>query len=78
MSMEKIVEASNRGTDMIQRIAAAAEEQSAASEQVSANMESIANVTRTTENSAGQIQSASQDLSKIATELKTLVDWFKT
>ena len=77
-SMEKIVEASNRGTDMIQRIAAAAEEQSAASEQVSANMESIANVTRTTENSAGQIQSASQDLSKIATELKALVDWFKT
>lgn len=76
-AMERIVDASNRGSDMIQRIAAAAEQQSAASEEVSSNMESIANVTRNTESAAGQIQSASHDLSRIATELKTLVDWFK-
>lgn len=76
-AMGQIVDASNRGTDMIQRIAAAAEEQSAASEQVSANMESIANVTRSTEAASSQIQSASHDLAQIATELKNVVSWFK-
>ncbi|NTU41854.1 MAG: methyl-accepting chemotaxis protein [Nitrospirales bacterium] len=77
-SMIRIVEASNRGTDMIQRIAAAAEEQSTATEQVSSSMESIVNVTRATESSAGQIREASQDLAKIATELKAAADWFRT
>ncbi|MBI5849259.1 MAG: methyl-accepting chemotaxis protein [Nitrospirae bacterium] len=76
-AMMKIVDASNRGTDMIQRIAAAAEQQSAASEEVSANMESIANVTRNTEAASSQIQSASHDLARIATELKGLVGWFR-
>ncbi len=77
IAMGQIVDASNRGTDMIQRIAAAAEQQSAASEEVSANMESIANVTRNTEAASSQIQSASHDLARIATELKSLVGWFR-
>ncbi|MBI5634163.1 MAG: methyl-accepting chemotaxis protein [Nitrospirae bacterium] len=77
VAMGQIVDASNRGTDMIQRIAAAAEQQSAASEEVSANMESIANVTRNTEAASSQIQSASHDLARIATELKGLVGWFR-
>lgn len=77
IAMGQIVDASNRGTDMIQRIAAAAEQQSAASEEVSSNMESIANVTRNTEAASSQIQSASHDLARIATELKSLVSWFR-
>jgi methyl-accepting chemotaxis protein len=76
-AMMRIVEASNHGTDMIQRIAAAAEQQSAATEEVSSGMESIANVTRNTEAASSQIQSAAHDLARVATELKTVMDWFR-
>jgi methyl-accepting chemotaxis protein len=76
-ALERIVSASGVSTDMIQRIAAAAEEQSAATEQVSSNMESIANVTRTTESSIEQIRVTMLDLSKLAGELNTSAAWFK-
>jgi methyl-accepting chemotaxis protein len=76
-ALERIVSASGVSTDMIQRIAAAAEEQSAATEQVSSNMEAIANVTRTTESSIDQIRVTVLDLSKLAGELNSSAAWFK-
>jgi len=76
-ALERIVTASGISTDMIQRIAAAAEEQSAATEQVSSNMDAIANVTRTTESAVDQIRSTVLDLSKMAGELNNSAAWFK-
>ncbi len=76
-ALERIVTASGVSTDMIQRIAAAAEEQSAATEQVSSNMEAIASVTRTTESSIDQIRVTVLDLSRMAGELNDSAAWFK-
>jgi methyl-accepting chemotaxis protein len=76
-ALDRIVAASAVSTDMIQRIAAAAEEQSAASEQVSSNMEAIANVTRTTEGSIEQIRVTVLDLSRMAGELNESAGWFR-
>ena len=76
-ALERIVTASGVSTDMIQRIAAAAEEQSAATEQVSSNMEAIASVTRTTESSIDQIRVTVLDLSRMAGELNNSAAWFK-
>ena len=76
-ALERIVSASGVSTDMIQRIAAAAEEQSAATEQVSSNMEAIARVTRTTESSIDQIRVTVLDLSRMAGELNSSAAWFK-
>jgi len=63
--------------DMVQRIAAATEEQSSASEEVSHNMENIAVVTRDLNNSIIEIKRAAEDLSKLATDLNSMAGWFK-
>ncbi len=76
-ALERIVNASTVSTDMIQRIAAAAEEQSAATEQVSSNMEGIANVTRANEASVDQIRVTVLDLSRMAGELDNSAAWFR-
>jgi methyl-accepting chemotaxis protein len=76
-ALERIVTASGVSTDMIQRIAAAAEEQSAATEQVSSNMEAIAGVTRTTESAIDQIRVTVLDLSRLASDLNSSASWFK-
>jgi methyl-accepting chemotaxis protein len=76
-ALERIVDASAVSTDMIQRIAAATEEQSAATEQVSSNMEGVANITRTTESSIDQIRVTMADLSRMAGELNNSAAWFK-
>ena len=76
-ALERIVNASTVSTDMIQRIAAAAEEQSAATEQVSSNMEGIASVTRANEASIDQIRVTVLDLSRMAGELNSSAAWFK-
>jgi methyl-accepting chemotaxis protein len=76
-SLDRIVASSAVSTDMIQRIATAADEQSAASEQVSSNMEAIATVTRSTESSIEQIRVTVLDLSRMAGELNESASWFK-
>lgn len=63
--------------DMVQRIAAATEEQSSASEEVSHNMENIAVITRDLNNSIVEIKRAAEDLSKLATDLNSMAGWFK-
>ena len=76
-SLNSILGYAQRVQDMIQQIASAAEQQSAASEQIARNVESIANVTR--ENSSGVEQSASaaEQLNRQAEGLKAMVSKFR-
>jgi methyl-accepting chemotaxis protein len=76
-SLNSIVTASSNATDMVQRIAAATEEQSAATEQVSQNMETISGITRQSAVSTEQIKSSAEGLAKLAVELKETASWFK-
>jgi methyl-accepting chemotaxis protein len=76
-SLDSIVTASSNATDMVQRIAAATEEQSAATEEVSQNMETIAGITRQSAASTEQIKSSAEGLAKLAVELKETASWFK-
>ena len=77
-SLNSIVAASTSATDMVQRIAAATEEQSAASEEVSQNMEHISEITKRSANSTTQITLSAEDLARLAVELKEMTSWFKT
>jgi len=76
-SLNSIVTASSNATDMVQRIAAATEEQSAATEQVSQNMETISGITRQSAASTEQIKSSAEGLAKLAVDLKETASWFK-
>jgi len=76
-AMEHVVESSDRGMDMVQRIATAAEEQSAAAEEVSAGMEKISGVTKTAESASEQIRSAAEDLARMTSELRRTAEWFR-
>jgi len=76
-SLNSIVTASSNATDMVQRIAAATEQQSAASEEVSQNMETIAGITRQSATSTEQIKSSAEGLAKLAVDLKETAAWFK-
>ena len=77
VSIDGIVSYVEQVADMVQRIAAATEEQSSASEEVSHNMENIAAVTRQLGNSIGEIKRTSEELSRFANELNTMAGWFK-
>jgi methyl-accepting chemotaxis protein len=63
--------------DMVQRIAAATEQQSAASEEVSQNMEHIADITKRSSASTEQIKGSSAELAKLASGLQEMTAWFK-
>jgi len=76
-SLNAIVAASTNATDMVQRIAAATEEQSAASEEVSQNMEHISEITTRSAGSTTQVMQSAEDLAKLAMELKEMTSWFK-
>jgi methyl-accepting chemotaxis protein len=76
-SLNAIVTASTNATDMVQRIAAATEEQSAASEEVSQNMEHISDITKRSASATTQITQSAEDLAKLAVELKEMTSWFK-
>ncbi|NTW58627.1 MAG: HAMP domain-containing protein [Nitrospirae bacterium] len=76
-SLNSIVIASSSATDMVQRIAAATEEQSAASEQVSQNMEHISDITKRSVAATTQITQSAEGLAQLAAELKETASWFK-
>jgi len=76
-SLDEIVKASKQSLDLVQLIAAATEQQSTATEEVSATMEHIANVSRTSETSLAQINVSTTDLAKLALELNELLSWFR-
>jgi len=77
-SLDKIVHASETCLGMVHSIAAATEEQSSAIEEVSTTMENVANVFGSSSESVTQINTSTNDLARIAGELRGLVSWFKT
>lgn len=76
-SLGSIVDASSLAMDMVQRIAAATEEQSAASEQVTQSMENISTITKRTATSTEHIRASSAELAQHSSELKSVTAWFK-
>jgi methyl-accepting chemotaxis protein len=76
-SLTAIVEASRGAMDMVQRIAAATEEQSAATEEVTQNMEHISDITKRSAASTEQIKVSAGELARLAAELKASAAWFK-
>lgn len=77
-SLDKILRASETCLGMVHSIAAATEEQSTAIEEVSTTMENVANVFGSSRDSVTQINTATNELARIAGELRGLVSWFKT
>lgn len=63
---------------MVQRIATAIEEQSSVSEDISKNMDNITIFTRYLNNSTAELRRAADDLARLADELHSTVEWFKT
>jgi methyl-accepting chemotaxis protein len=76
-SLDKIVSASNNCLEQVRSIAAATEQQSAAIEEVSAGAENIVNTFEMSRDAISQMNSTTADLAQVATELLTLLSWFK-
>jgi methyl-accepting chemotaxis protein len=76
-SLTEIVNMSGSVMDMIQQIATASEEQSAAAEQISKNVESISAITQETANGAQQSASAAEQMNRQAEGLKEMVSQFR-
>jgi methyl-accepting chemotaxis protein len=76
-SIDEIVAYVQNVSDMVNRIAVAAEEQSSTSGEVCHNMDGINSVTRELKSSFSDIKNSSGDLSRLASELHGMVAWFK-
>ncbi len=76
-SLSEIVTMSERVMDMVRQIATATEEQSAAAEQISRNIEHISSVTKETATGAEQSASAAEELNRQAEGMKSMVARFK-
>lgn len=76
-SLDSIVTTSSSAMDMVQRIAAATEQQSAASEEVTQNMENISSITKQSSSSTEQIKVSATELARLAAGLKEMTVWFK-
>jgi methyl-accepting chemotaxis protein len=76
-SLDSIVTTSSSAMDMVQRIAAATEQQSAASEEVTQNMENISSITKQSSSSTEQIKVSATELARLAAGLKEMTAWFK-
>jgi len=75
-SLSAIVEGSSTVSSMIQSIATAAEEQSAAAEQIARNVESISSVSQQSTQGAQQAAAAASQLSQKSEQLQGLVSQF--
>lgn len=76
-ALVKIVEMVTQSADMIRQIAVAADQQSAATQHIAQDLESVAKVTKESEAGATESAKASQDLSLLATELQSVVGGFQ-
>ncbi|MDP2303766.1 MAG: methyl-accepting chemotaxis protein [Ignavibacteria bacterium] len=72
----KINESTRIVADEIDQVAAASEEQSAASEQISRNIEGISNVTNESSTGIQQIATAAEDLNQLTNNLQEMVGRF--
>ena len=75
--LKDIIDVAEKVSDTVIQVAAASEEQSNSSEQISRNIEGINNVTRETSQGISQIARASEDLSKLTINLQELTAKFK-
>ncbi|MBU5637651.1 methyl-accepting chemotaxis protein [Geomonas sp. Red69] len=76
-SLEQILTVSTRGAEMAERIAAAAEQQSTAMVEISANVDGMADITKRAEQSTDEVRRASVELRQIAEELSGMAAWFR-
>jgi methyl-accepting chemotaxis protein len=76
-SLSEIVAMSQRVMDMIQQIATATEEQSAAAEQISKNVENVSSIARESATGAEQSAAAAEQLNRQAESLQQIVAQFK-
>ena len=76
-SLIKIISGADEVVNIISQVAAASEEQSAASEQISRNMEAISNVTQQSTAGVFQIAKAAEDLNRQTDNLEKLISRFK-
>ena len=77
-ALNSIVKASTQVMDMVQRVAAATEEQSASSEEIMRNMNSISEVIENASSATGRIKQAAHGLATLSAEIRGMIDWFKT
>lgn len=76
--LNEILNGTMRLTDMVQHIATTTEEQSAAVEQITKDMQDVAEITRNTHAGADRIEHSCQSLSALVMELQQMVSRFKT
>lgn len=76
-ALQKIVTGVENVTDMISHIATSAEEQSSTTDEITRNMDSIAEVAKSNVNAIGEVANATNELARLATELKEIISRFK-
>jgi len=72
-ALKQIVRGVESVTDMINHIATSAEEQSATTDEITQNMDSIAEVAKSNVSAIGEVANASSEMARLATELRGLV-----
>ena len=77
-ALNSIVVVSSKTKDLIQRIAAATEEQSATSEEITRNMNAISDVISHSAEATTQIEQAARGLAVLSSEINDKISWFKT
>ncbi len=77
-ALQQIVERSDKVMDIVQRVAAATEEQSSAAEEVSQTMEHISSIINEHSGLAGEVESAASNLSDMARKIIEQTSYFKT
>lgn len=77
-ALNSIVLVSAKTKDMVQRIAAATEEQSATSEEITRNMNGISAVITHSAESTEQVKVAAHSLAMLSSEIQDKISWFKT
>jgi methyl-accepting chemotaxis protein len=76
-SLKHIVKSSQNVTDMIQQIATAADEQTSAGNEISSNLETVANITHQTADLVQKSSESTQNLDALAQQLQQLVSGFR-
>lgn len=76
-ALKQIVSGVENVTDMISHIATSAEEQSSTTDEISRNMDSIAEVAKSNVAAIGEVANATNEMARLATELKDLVSNFR-
>jgi methyl-accepting chemotaxis protein len=77
-SLKQIIDGADKVVDIVMQVAAASEEQSSTSEQISKSIEAISSVTQESSVGLQQIARAAEDLNHLTRSLDSLISNFKT